>query len=376
MSKPKLLIICSTSLPAPQFIPTYIYNRLEGLKSEFDLVVFSPLFPSAKSILKLKNEQVNGYNTYRLHSSLKLRKFSTYFHSIPVFWALIKIFIKEKPRLIHIHFSDNYSWSVRLASAIFKIPYLITEHSSGFLTLSQSIFFKKIFKFGLKGAGKIFAVSPALCDIIEKTFAIKTIPFYNPVNTSVFMISDKPENELILLTGGHNYLPDDKKNYQLILDTSQLLSKQKNLKWKWIVFGGGNWHEFFRKEISRLNLQSYVEIYEGIDQKKLKDFFRISKIFVSTSKFETFGVVLVEAMASGIPCISTPSGGPSSFLNDLNGIVISDFKSETLKDAICYINSNYNKYNPFLIRDFAISNYSIEKYAKQKISIYNEILGK
>ena len=52
-----------------------------------------------------------------------------------------------------------------------------------------------------------------------------------------------------------------------------------------------------------------------IDMMFLK-FLQQSKYFVSTSKVETFGVVLIEAMSCGLPVLSTKSGGPESIVRN------------------------------------------------------------
>ena len=91
-------------------------------------------------------------------------------------------------------------------------------------------------------------------------------------------------------------------------------------------------------------------------------FLQQSKYFVSTSKVETFGVVLIEAMSCGLPVLSTKSGGPESIIkNSMLGILcdLNDLEKEMLK----IVKSNYNS---DYIRKYIVDNFS-EKIISKKL---------
>ncbi|MDC3103927.1 glycosyltransferase [Flavobacteriales bacterium] len=97
-----------------------------------------------------------------------------------------------------------------------------------------------------------------------------------------------------------------------------------------------------------------------------------SKYFVSTSKVETFGVVLIEAMSCGLPVLSTKSGGPESIVkNSMLGTLcdLNDLEKEMLK----IVKSNYNS---DYIRKYAVNNFSEIPFSQSLSKIYDLCVNK
>ena len=105
------------------------------------------------------------------------------------------------------------------------------------------------------------------------------------------------------------------------------------------------------------------------DKKNILKLLRNSDYFVLSSNFETFGVVLIEAMSCGLPVISTKSGGPETIIiNEKLGLLCEKNNIFALANVIKNItkmnfDSNY-------IRNYAIRNFSY------KFLSYNELSRK
>ena len=97
--------------------------------------------------------------------------------------------------------------------------------------------------------------------------------------------------------------------------------------------------------------------------------------FVLPSRYETFGVVYIEAMACGKPVIAVKNGGPDDFVNDFNGILIESEDIEALADAMNYIALNYKHYDSYEISGYVRNQFSEETIAKKLETVYKEILG-
>jgi phosphatidylinositol alpha-1,6-mannosyltransferase len=97
----------------------------------------------------------------------------------------------------------------------------------------------------------------------------------------------------------------------------------------------------FKKIIKEYNIQSRVFfIGSGIDDGKLLGFYRNAELFVLTPikedhHFEGFGIVYLEAAASGLPIVATYNSGATSAVKDgYNGILVPQGDPEKTADAI------------------------------------------
>jgi glycosyltransferase involved in cell wall biosynthesis len=96
----------------------------------------------------------------------------------------------------------------------------------------------------------------------------------------------------------------------------------KHSDWKLKIVGRGELKRELIQIINDYGLMNSVEIIEPI--KDVESLFLSSSIFAFTSKHEGFGMVLAEAMACGVPCISfdIPSGPSDIIENDIDGFLI------------------------------------------------------
>ncbi len=95
-------------------------------------------------------------------------------------------------------------------------------------------------------------------------------------------------------------------------------------KWKLHIFGDGENRSALLRLIEQLNLQSCVELHQPV--KNIKNEYLKSSISLLSSRSEGFGMVLVEAMACGIPCIAfdCPSGPRDIVIDGVNGFLVKD----------------------------------------------------
>ena len=99
-------------------------------------------------------------------------------------------------------------------------------------------------------------------------------------------------------------------------------------------------------------------------------------VFVLASRFETFGVVLIEALSSGKPVISTRNGGADDIVNDLNGTLVNIDDIDDLGKNMYSMYKNYNKYESSEIREDCIGRYSKEVIMQKLLNIYENIKRK
>lgn len=257
-----------------------------------------------------------------------------------------------------------------ILSMINKIPVLVTEHFSAFprkmlskaRVISAHIVFKK--------ADLVLPVCRALQKGIESygiDARFKIIP--NTVDGRIFYppSEEKKQNDkIILLFAGHL---NEVKGISYLLFA---LSRIKNINWQLNILGNGT------KRMEYENLSRYLGIdnrviFHGHQAKgKLADFMRNSDIFVLPSIWENMPCVLIEAMTTGLPIISTTAGGIPEIVEKEIGILVPPCDSEKLAESLLYMMMNRDKYNRGLIVDKA-KKYSLETVGDELNNIYIDI---
>lgn len=114
----------------------------------------------------------------------------------------------------------------------------------------------------------------------------------------------RPDEHLILLLGRLVY----EKGFQLALDAMpQVISELGNVRF--IIAGSGTHEQELRKQVSELGLEDHGKFVGWIGDDVLHSLYCVADLTVVPSIYEPFGLVALEAMASGSPCIVADTGG-------------------------------------------------------------------
>lgn len=124
-----------------------------------------------------------------------------------------------------------------------------------------------------------------------------------------------PTTELKLLTITRLSVPDSSKGVDTILIAIRQ-ARQAGLEVTLDVVGSGNDKPRLEKLACFLNIQDAVRFHGAVSDQHLEQFFRNSHVFVLPSRIEGFGIVFLEAMAAGLPCIGANHGGTPEVIRD------------------------------------------------------------
>ena len=102
-----------------------------------------------------------------------------------------------------------------------------------------------------------------------------------------------------------------KKGYALLIDALAML-RANGVTFSAVIGGGGDDENALRAQIAHHHLQDTVTLPGWVENKA--QFFAAMDVFVLPSHHEPFGIVLIEAMAAGVPVISTATEGPREIL--------------------------------------------------------------
>ena len=163
------------------------------------------------------------------------------------------------------------------------------------------------------------------------------IPVYVIPNSFPFY-PDKPslcENKQAIIVGRYN----SAKGYNYLIDAWKIVY-QKHPDWIINIFGSGEYEDRVRKQIQDNGLQDVVIMNNPIDQ--IMEEYQKSSIYVMSSVFEGFAMVLLEAMSCGLPCVSfdCPYGPRNVITDGVDGILVEYLNSQALADNICKLIEN------------------------------------
>ena len=159
--------------------------------------------------------------------------------------------------------------------------------------------------------------------------AIDIIP--NGVDLERFFPSEttKLSDELRLITVGRLSVT---KRIEVLIDAVEILIQQ-GYKVRFSIIGGGVAEQSLRKLIIEKNLVSFVELTGRVEPEKMPDFYRGSDIYISATMQEGMSNAMLEAMASGLPVITTRCEGAEELIVE-NGIVVEQAGAEPMAGAI------------------------------------------
>jgi glycosyltransferase involved in cell wall biosynthesis len=129
----------------------------------------------------------------------------------------------------------------------------------------------------------------------------------------------------------------DAKNYPLLIDAFAML--RERMPARLAILGQGELEPAIRKQIGERNLTSAVALL-GFHANPWKYIAR-ADVFALTSRYEGFGNVLIEAMASGVPVVATASPGTRDIVtNGVDGSLVEAHTATAVADALFQVLSD------------------------------------
>lgn len=287
-------------------IETYLINYQENIDKNKIQMDFINVFDIAKEQWFYNKIKENG-NMYDLPNYRK--------HPIKFIRALKKLNDKEDYDVFHYNMASSVYLLPLIAAKLCGIKCIIAHaHNNS----SDKGFFKEIVHWINKHFITLFANNYFACsnDAGKWFFSKKIIKsdkfkvIKNAIDTDKFkynkIVRDKLRRELNIdddtIVVGHvgNFKPV--KNHSFVIDVFNEISKMNN-NTKLVLVGQGVLLEEIKYKVEKLGLEENV-IFVG-EKSNVNDYMQVFDVLLFPSIYEGLGIVLVEAQASGLPCVTT-----------------------------------------------------------------------
>ncbi len=270
-----------------------------------------------------------------------------------------------KPLLVHVHVAFKAGMIAGWIRKKYKIPFFLSEHWTIYLdgarpNLKDLNFMARYFiSKSITRALKIFVVSDYLGKEIQKRWSsinFKVIP--NVVNIDIFYPAENANpDEICRLVhiSDLNYQKDPERLFE-----AMGILKRKGIKFSLDVFGP--FDEYINSLVIKEEIEQVVRFHKEIPQSLLAEHIRKSDALILYSRYETFGCVIIEANACGIPAIVTDTPLMHELVTDgKNGMLVRVESSKALAEALENFFNNRDQFNKEIIAG------SARRYSYQEI---------
>lgn len=350
-------------------------NKVGIIKPEFRSVKsFNAIFTKPYG-LRFENDE--GVNTYRYHTlnvypRMPVLSFKRW---VDVGEKLYMEYVKKhgKPDIIHVHSMLPAAFLADRIKNKYGVPFIITEHSSSF---ARELIPKKIIEMLRLPVGNSsfrIAVSDRLSLLLTEKFTGSTWKYVpNLVSDKFFNHVEVSECRKDFIFCSVNYLTNNKRVDLQIKSFFHAFKGDKKVFLN--IVGDGAQKKELMKLVKNLGVESQVNFLGHLSRESVLNEMACSDAIVLSSEYETFGVVLVEALALGKPVIATKCGGPESIVIPDVGYLVEVNSEEKLSWAMNDMKNNIDRFDPKGIISYCKVNFSEVSVVNKLNNIYNLVL--
>jgi glycosyltransferase involved in cell wall biosynthesis len=364
----------------------FVQRHIEAISGYSQQYVIHVIKDEHARVTKNIKEVFNQKNNYRelvIYYHIKktgitlLDQFRSDMRYRRIYKKAIKKFIEKEgiPALVHVHVAMKAGLLACWIKRKYSMPFIVTEHSTAYLPEadmqlhSYGNIFKKRTEKILKESSLVTVVSKWLGKAIEKDFPfVKWICIPNVYNSKIFSPGNKesPAPPVFI----HASIMNFQKNSEGIIHA---FKKVKEAGKDFILKLFGPVNEKIAQLIENESLSKNVILEGEVSQQALAGAIRESRAVIMNSRFETFGCVLIEANACGIPAVVTDIPVFHEIIEEnINGIFVPENDPGKLAKAI--INFIDGKYSFDKNKICAVTEkYNYENVGFQFNEVYREV---
>lgn len=262
---------------------------------------------------------------------------------------MVDVVKNNQLQLLHVHYAIPHASAAYLAKKILEeegihIPVITTLHGTDITLVGRDKMFAPVAAFSINKSDVITAVSYNLRDETYKTFKIeKSIEvIHNFVDVERFKRKPIDAFKKVIAPNGEKILlhASNFRKVKRVADVVKIFSEVLQEIPSKLLFVGDGPERGTAEYLSR-QLGICDEIRFVGKQEQMEDILAIADLFLLTSEYESFGLAALEAMAAGVPVVSTNAGGlPEIMVDGVTGYMGDIGDVETMSDQAISILQN------------------------------------
>lgn len=231
--------------------------------------------------------------------------------------AMVDVITNHQLDLLHVHYAIPHASAAYMAKKIMetkgkKIPVITTLHGTDITLVGKDKTFAPVVAFSINQSDAITAVSQNLCDETYRTFDIeKEIRvIHNFVDTQRFQKKPIDAFRKVIAPNGERILmhASNFRKIKRVQDVVRIFDiVNKKIPSKLLFVGDGPERPGAEDLCRELGLTDHMRFVGK--QEQMEEILAVADLFLLTSEYESFGLAALEAMAAGVPVISTNAGG-------------------------------------------------------------------
>jgi glycosyltransferase involved in cell wall biosynthesis len=277
------------------------------------------------------------------------------------------------PDLVHAHSCLNAGVLAARIRRRHGVPFVLSEHSAGFAPGRLRRWERHLVGRVIRRTDALIAVSPHLAGLLQREFPWSSWTYVPNILGDAFLAppADAPPRPG---DGGFVFFCaarlSAEKNHALLLGAfADAFAGHSGTRLQ--LAGDGPMKPRLRQLCTELGVTRQVEFLGTREAEPLRDRMRAADAFVLASDSETFGVVIIEAQAAGLPVVSTASGGPDHLIAASNGLLVPVRDRPALRDALLRMRRESANYDRAQIRAEAIRHFGPAAFVRR----FAEIAG-
>lgn len=242
--------------------------------------------------------------------------------------TLVDVVRNNGLQLLHVHYAIPHASAAYMAKKILEhegitLPVITTLHGTDITLVGRDKTYAPVVAFSINQSDAITAVSQNLRDETYNTFKIeKPIEvIYNFVDVHRFNRKGIDAFKKVIAPNGERVLlhASNFRKIKRVEDVVQIFYKvSQEIPSKLLFVGDGPERTTAEQLCRQLNVCDDVRFVGK--QEQMEDILAIADLFLLTSEYESFGLAALEAMAAGVPVVSTNAGGlPEIMVQGITG---------------------------------------------------------